>query len=397
MIPGPLKNVDKMTLLGLKQSGTSESTALDFKLELPDRTAGGSKEFLKDLSAFANTQGGDLVFGVQQDEGIVVDVPGVEVQDPDAEQNRLEQIALSDGIEPRLPTPEFQKVEISTGRYVFLIRVPQSWNTPHRLSFQGHGHFYARGAATSFAMNVQQLREAFVATEARIQRIVKFRDDRLRFVGGNAPVRLVQTDPESRNAPSLVVLHLAPLQSFTNSRPEVMKATTILRQFTPLGYRENDGTSRPNLDGRVNYAGRTGDRPAEYWSYTQIFRNGCVEAVRALPSRRVEEHQFDAIHPLEGNLRVAIPRYLESLRSLGFSSPIYLFLSLRRVMGKHLTYDRRQSEETFDSEHVTLPEIEIESLDTPVDDVLRPVLDVLWNAVGHDTCPRYDEQGRWLE
>ena len=66
-------------------------------------------------------------------------------------------------------------------------------------------------------------------------------------------------------------------------------------------------------------------------------------------------------------------------------------------MGKHLTYDRRQSEETFDSEHVTLPEIEIESLDTPVDDVLRPVLDVLWNAVGHDTCPRYDEQGRWLE
>jgi predicted HTH transcriptional regulator len=165
-----LTDLDATALARLKNT-VGESTTLDFKRELPERSHNGSREFLKDLCAFANTHSGDLVFGIVEQNGVAVDVPGIEAADPGAEQERLEQIACSDGIEPRLPRPEFCRIEVGTGRFVFVVRVSQSWTAPHRVSLQGHGHFYARGATTTFAMNVQQLREAFTAAGSRIQRI----------------------------------------------------------------------------------------------------------------------------------------------------------------------------------------------------------------------------------
>ncbi len=398
MLIGKLTELDARTLARLKDT-VGESTTLDFKQELPERSHAGSREFLKDLCAFANTHGGDLVFGIVEQHGVAAEVPGIEVADPGAEQDRLEQIACSDGIEPRLPRPELCRIGLSTGRFVFVVRISQSWIAPHRVSFQGHGHFYARGATTTFAMNVQQLREAFTAAESRIERIREFRAERLRQIGGNIPVRLLQTDRDTGNAPSLAVLHLIPLQSFAPAslNLDVARESGKIRKFVPITFRENDGSSRLNLEGRVNFAGQKGSKPAEYRAYTQVYRSGCIEAVWALSSRRVDEHQFECIDPFEGLLREAVARYSKVLGEVGISPPVYGYLTLLRVSGKHLGLDRsQQSTETFDHNVTDLPEVVIDSLDAPVDDIVRPMLDVLWNAVGHERCPRYDESGKWI-
>ena len=48
--------------------GTSEGQRVDFKLTLPlARDPGAKTEFLKDVSAFANGGGGDLVYGVRDE------------------------------------------------------------------------------------------------------------------------------------------------------------------------------------------------------------------------------------------------------------------------------------------------------------------------------------------
>ena len=398
MLIGRLADLDATKLAQLKNT-LGESSTLDFKSELPKTSEGGSREYLKDLCAFANAQGGDLVFGVVEQNGVAVDAPGIEVADPGAEQDRLEQIACSDGIEPRLPRPEFCRIEVSAGRFVFVVRVYQSWIGPHRVSFRGHGHFYARGATTTFPMSVQQLREAFTAAESRIERIREFRVERLRQIGGNLPVRLLQTDRDTRNAPSLAVLHLVPLQSFAPASRslDVVGESEKIRKFIPITFRENEGSSRLNLEGRVNFAGQTGSKPAEYQAYTQVYRSGCVEAVWVLSSYRVEEHQFECIYPFEGPLREAIGRYIKVLGDLGISPPVYGYLTLLRVRGKHLAFDRSQSDQMFDRNQIDLPEVVIDPLDAPVDDIVRPMLDVLWNSVGHERCPRYDQTGKWIE
>jgi hypothetical protein len=178
---------------------------------------------------------------------------------------------------------------------------------------------------------------------------------------------------------------------------DVVRESEKIRKLIPVTFRENDGSSRLNLEGRVNFAGQTGRNPAEYRAYTQVYRSGCVEAVWALSSRRIEEHQFECIYPFEGPFREAVAGYAKVLGELGISPPVYAHLALLRVSGKHLAFDlSRQSDQTFDHDLIDLPEVVIDPLDAPVDDIVRPMLDVLWNAVGHERCQRYDESGKWL-
>ena len=41
------------------------------------------REFLADVTAFANAAGGDLVFGVSTRDGVAAQVEGIELDDPD--------------------------------------------------------------------------------------------------------------------------------------------------------------------------------------------------------------------------------------------------------------------------------------------------------------------------
>ena len=47
------------------QDKIPESRTLDYKRELPPQTDAGNKELLKDISAFANTVGGYLIYGIE--------------------------------------------------------------------------------------------------------------------------------------------------------------------------------------------------------------------------------------------------------------------------------------------------------------------------------------------
>ena len=56
----PLETVTSADIDALVTNGRSESTQLDYKLTLPRGTDDDKKEFLADVSAFANTLGGDI-------------------------------------------------------------------------------------------------------------------------------------------------------------------------------------------------------------------------------------------------------------------------------------------------------------------------------------------------
>lgn len=51
-------------LLALISNAVSEGRTIDYKRELPGNSDGEKKEFLADVSSFANTSGGDLIFGL---------------------------------------------------------------------------------------------------------------------------------------------------------------------------------------------------------------------------------------------------------------------------------------------------------------------------------------------
>ena len=93
----------------------AESRTLDYKEKLPGQSDGEKKEFLADITSFANASGGDLVFGVAEERdvqnrptGIPKGITGLGMINVDARKLRLEAV-IRDGIEPRLPGCKFMR------------------------------------------------------------------------------------------------------------------------------------------------------------------------------------------------------------------------------------------------------------------------------------------------
>lgn len=74
-------------------AGVAEGREIEFKRELPGRSAAEGKEFLSDVWSFVNAGGGDLLYGIEAISGVAVGVPGVAVAD--AELLRLDSVILA--------------------------------------------------------------------------------------------------------------------------------------------------------------------------------------------------------------------------------------------------------------------------------------------------------------
>ena len=99
----PLDAITEQHLSALIATGARESLYIDYKR----RTYGGSdaarKEFLADVSSFANAAGGDIVIGMAENAGVPSEITPFR-DDADQERLRLEGMAR-DGVEPRKGHP----------------------------------------------------------------------------------------------------------------------------------------------------------------------------------------------------------------------------------------------------------------------------------------------------
>lgn len=112
----------------LKFNKIEESEILDYKEELINENS-----LLKEITAFANTRGGYLIFGVTETEkgGSPKDINGLE-NNSDLNLERLEQIILSN-IYPRIGIQFSQKISIphTENKVVLIIKIQEGQNKPH--------------------------------------------------------------------------------------------------------------------------------------------------------------------------------------------------------------------------------------------------------------------------
>lgn len=101
MIAKHLDDISLNDLEALKDNGVAEGHFLDFKAIGVGPSHEDRREFLADVSSFANASGGDIIFGVAETGGIANDVSGFALADPDKEELRLKNL-VRDGLEPRL-------------------------------------------------------------------------------------------------------------------------------------------------------------------------------------------------------------------------------------------------------------------------------------------------------
>ena len=389
MIPKPLSDIQESDILSLRDNQVPEGKAIEYKRDLPGTGNEDRKEFLKDVSSFANTSGGDLLYGVDAVEGVPQDFSGIGDVNEDDLRLRLESMCR-DGLEPRLPKIDFRVIPVQRER-VLLVRVPKSWTFPHRVKFSGHAHFYGRGSAGTFQMDVGELRTAFTSSEEVVERIRNFRMERITALHAHdTPVPILTG--------CKIALHIIPLSAFAGSdRIDISQHHLRLYDLLPFGSSEAQ-LRKINLDGVLNYTNPTNGRSR---AYTQIFRSGIVEAVAVFAEG---EGGVKRIHSrtTEAYLIQTLPQYLDSLRVLQISAPVFLFMSLIGTTGYMFivpdgpgSYYGHETA-TTDRYAITLPEVVMTDYGIEVDKLLRPAFDMIWNAFGYAGSPNFNAAGNWV-
>jgi hypothetical protein len=394
MFPGRLTDIDEALLTSVCTEHWPESQTLDFKSALPGTDDKGRREFLKDVCAFANASGGDLVYGIQEQRGPADQIVPIAIatHPVDATKLRLAQI-LESGLEPPVQGVAMHAVPLASGEYVLIVRVPASFQRPHRYRFQGHTRWVVRADTHIVDLTYEQIRDAFDRGATLAERARRFRDERLAGVVSGTTGRPLRTGPRC-------VVHLIPIASVAG------RSAIDIRPLYHNGYQDfmfedwGGATRDFNLDGLVVYPGRE----AAGITYTQIFRSGALEMARWAGMLYVRDEGDKTAIPARDMsilIREALVKFLGATARWGIVGPAIAAVALLGVDGYQFWYvPQRYSmvRSPADRPNLILPEILIEQLGASAkpDEVAKPLLDTLWQAFGVERCMLYDAAGNWL-
>ena len=391
----PLSQIDNAVLETLLADAVSEGRQLDYKEQLTGGSDDDKREFLSDVTSFANAAGGDIIYGIRErrdaqgkatgEPEAIVGIPGLNL---DAERLRLENL-IRDGIAPRTAGIVFHPISRDPNAPCLLLRIPRSWSGPHMVTFKNYSRFFSRNSGGKYQLDVGEIRAGFFAAETAQQRIRAFRAERIgRILANETPIRV-------GDGPKLI-FHALPLGSTTDAwtRFLTIQERDIPGLLQPIG--GHPRTWRFNLDGFVVHTLRE-DQGQD--CYIQLFRDGGIETVSQgviVPVQGMGG--FNGVN-IESELIVGGGRLARFWNRIELRPPMMLAITLTGVRGmKILQFSGCHMEEgTFDTDVVMIPEIIVDDLLVAPDLMLRPLLDHLWQAGGWPASPYYRADGHWRE
>ncbi len=365
----------------LVANGATETKFLDFKRGAPLTTEAKNEdkaEFVRDVSAFANADGGVIIYGVDEDKKTqTFTCNPFELADPDKEVLRLQQI-LNTGARPRIHGLDIRALKIeSINRFFIRININPSLSAPHMVAFDRS--FYIRTSAGKQPMEVEGLKSAFLATGQFSERAELWRTRRIEqiYVTVREPVLFIHCIPLGFG-PGLN-LSLADVGKralpfmvpFGRSMAMNLVSTYALEGFEVLGARSSE--QGPDV--------------------VRFLREGPIESVFLLDDK---EHYAQA---LELELMKSISNYLKAFQAIDLSPPVAIAVSIisndylhlkTRDIGlfnlRPLKPGRNFFPLLFADEWTS---------DDAVPSLCRPLCDAIWNALGQPLSPSYDSNGLW--
>jgi hypothetical protein len=386
MLPRSLQDISIADLQSLIDAGVREGRAIDYKAEPPAGGDGAKKEFLADISSFANSGGGHLVIGVKSKGGIPTTFNPTKMDDPEKEVLRLENL-VRDGVDPRIAGVSSKYLH-RDGGFVFVMSIPQSWNGPHMVTLLNSSRFFSRNSGGKYQLDVREIGEAFLTQEELPERLRRFRRERVTAIVAR------------QTAPSLltggkVILHVVPFSSGRSPRLIDIDAA-IGQDLHPLGTTFVSG--RHNFDG---YLACDQDKDGNTRRYIQIFRDGSLEAVDAYLLAHAEANIGRRLIPsisFEQKIIVCVRDCIRALYRLDVQFPVAVMISLTGAdgcaMGVSQRWDTDESM-VIDRDEVLVPEVIFDNASDVPEKILRPAFDVVWNSAGWRGSINYDETGEW--
>jgi len=377
MIERALAAIVEADLLLLIERGRTEGRRLDFKRDLPGGGESEVREFLADVTSFANGDGGDIVIGMEEDgNGTASALPGVPTESLDSAILAME-ARVRDCVDARLPAFHVHAVPLASGRAALVLRIPASLLAPHRAVYGKISRFHGRNSRGKFEMDTTELRTAFDASGSVPQRLRALHDRAVALSqGGDLPCVL-------ERGPTMVMT-VTPLSVLREARDvRFVRETAVLPPNAAGGI-----FMTPGLDGYVVHA-QIGDDPriARAWSYNH--RRGYVDMAWVIGRTR-DDRGIVWRRYVDEALIAAVRASVARLTSFGIDGPWVVMATLINVRGfAVITGDDHLTSAAW-QDPAFLGQITDDHLEPTS---LKPMLDAFWRVFGVDDPPGLPESG----
>lgn len=364
-----LKPLSAATISELLSLGVFEGLTVEYKRELPDLEKDtGKQEFAADVSAMANSSGGMILYGVDEDpdgKPVLVGIPGDDLTLP---LRQMQQI-LDSWIEPKLTGPTLEPVMLPSGQRVVGIRVDRSSIGPHfvvgsKASFR----VYERRSNLKTPCGQPEIRSMFLHGNEVAEQIRRWRSDRLELLKADSgPVQLGES--------KLMAIHVVPADRPIDHR------RISMADFSSDAIRESfkRGTSHNhcfNSDGFVWYHDK---------GHVQLFRSGCVEIVDAWARR--DGDLVILIEYVESRVLAAVRDARECLSRVGVVAPLAISLELLNVRGATAVSDGAHRYSAARALSMRVNHLSVPGVVINPEEVIEPkwvtrMLEPIWNLAG---------------
>jgi len=386
-----INELSEVDLLALVEGRVSESRYIDYKSALPGPQERERLDFLRDVSSFANTLGGYLIYGMTEEGGTATGLSGLGTINPDKEILRMEEI-LRTGMRPRIHGVAFRPIALSSGGLALVVKIPRSWNGPHQVVYNTDYRFSARGQNGKYFMEVDELRTHLTGVETMLEKCRNHRLERVaKIAAGESmakPIRKV----------GHVVIHYLPIAGFADGFRLSLETKGHQPPVPyPMQFQWGGFSNKFCFDGLHIYTRGSSNQPEDYclvgWS-------GAIEVVHLYPWREPDPRDPWAecliASTVETDVKATIEYILSVSADLQVDPPGIFALSLIGMNGWKFSAGRRFEEhrQIVDRDPFLVSEVFADFDGADVNAILKGLVDPLWNSGGWQESPNFKE-GVW--
>ena len=314
-------------------------------------------EFRSDICSFANANGGFLIIGIHEDNGVPSNICGIEIKDDNPDRFELRLKNYLQAIQPRVPSCQFHFIMLENGKTLVIIFIKHDAFAPYIHLENGKDYrVYKRMGNSKTVIAYADLKKMFVKSVALEKEIRDYRLERIEVFQKYGKKTYLTSPP-------FFLFHIIPetfLDTTYNQNYYVIEKKKRAN-FIELFYKVGDVVGfMPTVDG-LNFPPRTTDVQCN------LCNNGIVEVYQPLCTfLKKDSENRDRLDywGILSTIDEVFPQYMRKMNPFLSANFVYLCCSI--VDCENIYTDCREGSLVhgkIDREIVLCPPVMIENSD----------------------------------